>query len=580
MRIGEADRREDAGSHLIQSDIARVAPSAWWRPWRVCVAVILAVGVGGFAFLYRFNALGGTFAGFENDHFAHLMRTEFLFRGEQPLRDFADAELRGAWPALSYLVPFWAQRIGGRTLLSDAYLTIGALALAYAIVFVVALDLSKRWSVGILAALASAAALPKLYNYPKVLVFTLGGAALCGAMRNPSVPRLLTLAAVTAIAVLFRHDYGVYIAAGAVVGLAVRSAGRWRIAVRHCTIYVGLTALLLLPSALWVQRYEGIASYLSRGFASSRVEAQRTWLDLPPFDPAAPFTDGSLIYLTYWTFWAAVIAALAVLGWRMTRQGAISPTRAEIATGASLLAVAMMANLFLLRSNLTQRFGDAIVPLTLVVAWSVGGMSTVTGAGWRTLGTFSSIAVLAFLLVTAFVYGNVLREFDATGFGVSWNQTAQRFAAVRADLLSLPPQRWSDVTAEGPLIAARYVAECTRPDDYLFVVGYAPELPVLARRRFAAGQSITSLSYYTSESDQRRALERLNRQSVPIVLADAATFETEFADDYPLLATFVADHYREAGRIDVADDRSYRVFVDASRKPERVDPYLGLPCFA
>jgi hypothetical protein len=301
---------------------------------------------------------------------------------------------------------------------------------------------------------------------------------------------------------------------------------------------------------------------------------------MPPFDPAAPFADDSLIQLTYWAFWAAVVIGLAVLSWRMMGQGAIPPTRAEIATGASLLAVAVMANLFLLRSNLTQRFGDAVVPTALVVAWSIGVMSTVTGAGWRTLGTISSIAVLAFILVASSAYGNVRREFDATGFAVSWNQTMQRFAAVRGDLLSLPPERWSEVSAEGPLIAARYIAECTRPDDYLFIAGYAPELPVLARRRFAGGQSTTSLSYYTSEPDQRRALERWNRESVPIVLADAATFETEFVGDYPLLARFIADHYREAGKIDVADDRSFRVFVEASRKPVRVDRHLGLPCFA
>ena len=48
------------------------------------------------------------------------MRAEMLLRGQQPLRDFADAELRGAWPALSYAVPAWAQQIGGRTLLPEA----------------------------------------------------------------------------------------------------------------------------------------------------------------------------------------------------------------------------------------------------------------------------------------------------------------------------------------------------------------------------------------------------------------------------------------------------------------------------
>lgn len=98
-RSREAMRHTDDASNGIQSRNSGMVSSSWWRPWRRCVAVVLATGVAALAFLYRFNALGGTFAGFENDHFAHLMRAELLLRGEQPLSDFADAELRGAWPA-------------------------------------------------------------------------------------------------------------------------------------------------------------------------------------------------------------------------------------------------------------------------------------------------------------------------------------------------------------------------------------------------------------------------------------------------------------------------------------------------
>ncbi|MGH9256185.1 MAG: hypothetical protein ACRD3C_16630, partial [Vicinamibacterales bacterium] len=131
---------------------ANTTAGSWWQPWRIVVGVTVAACVACVAFAYRFNTLGGTLAGFDNDHFAHLMRTEMLLHAEQPLRDFADAELRGAWPALSYAVPAWAQQLGGRTLLSEAYLTIGALALAYALVFLCALDLSKQWVVALLAA--------------------------------------------------------------------------------------------------------------------------------------------------------------------------------------------------------------------------------------------------------------------------------------------------------------------------------------------------------------------------------------------------------------------------------------------
>ena len=83
------------------------------------------------------------------------------------------------------------------------------------------------------------------------------------------------------------------------------------------------------------------------------------------------------------------------------------------------------------------------------------------------------------------------------------------------------------------------------------------------------------MGLYTSQDDQRRALARLSGQSVPIVLADASRFQSEFIWTYPLLARYISDHYRQAGTI---DDR-FLVFVDANRTPRRADPHSGLPCF-
>ena len=97
--------------------------------------------------------------------------------------------------------------------------------------------------------------------------------------------------------------------------------------------------------------------------------------------------------------------------------------------------------------------------------------------------------------------------------------------------------------------AAGYIARCTTPDDRLLVTGAIHEIPVLARRRFAGGQAMFKLSLYTSERDQRRALAKLEQQSVPIVLADDREFGEGFLDDYPLFATTPRDHL-SSGRND------------------------------
>jgi hypothetical protein len=325
---------------------------AWWHRRRIALAACAALGVGAVAFAYRFNSLGGALGGFDNDHFIHLTRTDLLLSGEQPLRDFVDAELRGAWPSLTYSVSAWAQQIGGSTLLPEAYLSVGALAAAYAVVFLIALDLSKRWSVALLAAAVAIATTPKLYNYQKVLMLALGAWALRAAVLSPSVARLAVAAAVTAAAALFRHDYAVYIAGGMVAALVVRDAGRWAVAARTVGLYSALTALCLLPSALWVQTYEGIPAYVRNTLESVAVESARTELRLPQFDLSAPFAGDGLLVLTYYAFWAVpIVAAITLIG-RVAASPASRLTAAERATAAGLLVMTVLVNTYFLRANL------------------------------------------------------------------------------------------------------------------------------------------------------------------------------------------------------------------------------------
>jgi hypothetical protein len=187
--------------------------------------------------------------------------------------------------------------------------------------------------------------------------------------------------------------------------------------------------------------------------------------------------------------------------------------------------------------------------------------------------------LLASMLAAACSFGEVTSNLDTAGLSDSWNEIGRRFETTRSELLQLPPTTWGPDAAEGILAAARYVADCTKPTDYVFVASYAPEIPVFARRRFAGGQPTVSMSFYTSELDQRQTLARLEQQSVPIILADAREFEDGFVSDYPLLAQHLADDYRQAGTIVVDEVPRFLVFVEANRQPSGVDAQFGLPCF-
>ena len=550
---------------------------SWWVWWRFAVAAVLAVAIAVMAFAYRFNTLGGALGGFDDDHFAHLMRTEMLLRGEQPLRDFSESELRGAWPSLSYELPALAQRLGGRNLLSDAYLTTAALALAHATLFLLALDLSKRWSVALLAAALAIATAPKLYNYPKVLMLALGALAIRAAVANPSLPRLAGAAVVTAVAALFRHDYGVYVAVGMVAGLVLRDIANWSLMARRVGTYLGFSALCALPSAIWVQVYEGIPAFIMNALTSSQHETGRTSLQWPHLSFTTLLEYDSLIALAYYAFYALLIVAAVAWTWRTLATRRLDA--AERGVVAGLIALSTIASVFFLRANLGQRIGDAMLPVALLGAWSVSAFWVVPNRPWRVVAMLVPVVLLATMLCAAWSYTEAARELDTGGLSDSWAKTARRFNEVRADLRRLPPGVWTDADATGTLRAARYVAECTGPDDYLLVAGYSPEIPVFARRRFAAGQGTVSLSFYTSERDQQRAVGYWQKQSVPIVLADNDEYEEGFVTDYPRLHDYLTEHYREAGSIAVDNERRFRVFVETARRPVRTDPHLGLPCF-
>jgi hypothetical protein len=534
------------------------------------------------AFVYRFNGLDGSLGGFTNDQFAVLIRADMMLRGAQPLRDFADAELRGAWPSLSYAAPAWAQQLGGRTLLSEAYLTIGVMAIGHALVFLLALELSKRWSVALLAAVLAIAMEPRLYSYQKVLMLASGAMAIRWAMLNPSNARLGAAAVTTAVATLFRHDGGVYVAVGMIAGLVARDAGAWPLVARRVGMYIGLTALCLLPSAIWVQVYEGIPGYVRENLDTIAQESNRTQLVVAPPWSALSSALGSataenLVVLTYYAFWAVFTIGAGVLAWRAFGDPASRLTPAERGSAVGFLAMALLGNEFLLRDSLLARFGDAIVPIAVLAAWTVGAARGIGRPALRTLAMVVPVTLLLVMLSATWVFADVGDTLEDTGLTRSWSEVTGQFDSVRDNLRRQPPADWSTFTARGTLIAARYLAQCTDPDDYVLVAAEAPEIPFYARRRFAAGQGAVTLSFYTSEASQRRALSHLASQSVPIILVNANRMDEDFVRPYPLLARYVADHYREAGTIDAG--MKFRVYVEADRQPRRMDPHLGLPCF-
>jgi hypothetical protein len=547
----------------------------WRRPAGYVAVAGVALAIAVFAFVLRFNALGGSLAGFDNDEFTVLSRVDMILAGEQPLRDFADGELRSIWPSLTYEVPAMAQRLWGRNLLVHALLTCGTLAFCAVLVFLLGRALSGSKVVAALAALAVAASSPKLYNYPKVLTLSVGALAIRWVTLAPSVPRIALLALWTVIAVLFRHDYGIYVAVGALVALIVCEPRPWIVPARRVATYGVLTALFSLPSVAWVTYYVGIPEYIRDVLASVTAEGRRldAW---PVFDVAAPLATSSLVAFTYYAFWVLGPIALLVAILRLWRSTRVPRGGADPAMGAGLAMMALVANYFLLRANLPARFGDAVVPFALLAAWLAAGVG-----GSKTVHVTSAVLVSLLLVAVcaSFVQMDRLNREMATGrLNESIPEAIARSREVARELREQPPVVWTEKPVERTIAVSRYLAECTAPDDRVLVATYADEVPYFARRLFAGGQRRFASNVLKSEADQRRVLERLAHQSVPVVVTDPA-YQEEFVPDYPLVARHIEANYRSVGVIDVDGRPVMRVWVEKARRALRTDPVLGFPCY-
>jgi hypothetical protein len=242
-------------------------------PLRTALVALIAFVIAAFSFLYRFNTLGGPLGGFDNDHFPQLVRSMAMLDGERPLRDFTDAELRALWPAPTYSTSALAQRIFGRSLRSEALLTIGMLSLGAAALFLVSARFASAVAPAFVATILAVAISPALYNYPKIIVYVLAVAAMLGYARRPTNLRLVMLGLVVAMATLFRHDHGVYLAIAS-AALVLLMHGRY--ALPPMAVLAATCALTLVPGMVLAQIDGGLLKYLRESLELSRQEAGRT----------------------------------------------------------------------------------------------------------------------------------------------------------------------------------------------------------------------------------------------------------------------------------------------------------------
>jgi len=125
------------------------------------------------------------------------------------------------------------------------------------------------------------------------------------------------------------------------------------------------------------------------------------------------------------------------------------------------------------------------------------------------------------------------------------------------------------------------VRECTAPTDRLFATWFVPDLYFYSQRGFAGRIVALFGGHWSEERFQRRSVDALASQSVPIVIT--RTGDERFREDYPQIDEYIRAHYVRAGVSDFGDadigPDGYSVWVHSDRRATETYPGTTFPCF-
>ena len=563
-------------------------------------AVVVAAAVSVFAWLFRYNDPGGSFAGLTDDHFFYLVRGWQILVGDLPVRDFVD---HGA--PLFYYLGAAVQLVCGRGTWSELMFCTTALSLSAALVFLLAWRASGSIAFGLIGAAFHIFLGPRFYNYPKMLVYAVAIPALWAFADRQSATRRFSVALITAVAFLFRHDHGAFVAAGMALLLVALTDVPWRARLRHGVVYGSLVVALLSPYLLFLQLNGGVVPYFESAASwadRDRDRAPVVWPGLfdNPEGVSDAAQDGPLLARARaiahdnrvaWLFYMMAVLPFVSLAALAASRQAFRPDWPR--AGAKLAVVAglgVVLNVGFLRSPLAARLADPSVPHAILIAWLGAGVMraclnrdslrpalqrVALGARLGLVVSALPVALVVTVLLTDDSYNRLDKAILLEGPGRAF----RRVGIVTSSL----KRRWPiDTTrgdeAQGVMKLAVYLRECTSENDRVFMGLYLPQVLALADRAFAGGHGDLRRGFFNSSDDQRLTLSRLRRQSVPVAVLGTAEYEG-FRESFPLIASYFDDRYRVAGDRALDERFSIKLLVKKDLIPRRTYRRLDWPCF-
>jgi len=236
-------------------------------------------------------------------------------------------------------------------------------------------------------------------------------------------------------------------------------------------------------------------------------------------------------------------------------------------------------SVFVLRDPIAARLGAAVPPALVLAAWIVGRwLPRGYGDGPKRARSKALVAVIVIA-----VCGSTTMVVEQNGRPLlrARSALARRVSAVTTALGASPPGGiyFPD---DGALAGmAAYLRACTPPDARVLVTWFAPEVFFFSQRGFAGGMVVFLGEHWSSERDQRRTIEQLDAQVVPLAIVQTESSEG-FRSTFPLVAAYLDAEYQVAGSTSFSDPRvtsdEYQVVIrrDLAQVPTAAE--WRLPC--
>jgi hypothetical protein len=529
-------------------------------------------------------------------NFNTLAETPGLLAGDHPYRDFFDwgVPLQAALSAtMQWVVGY---RLIGEFALQWAFIAAG-LVMAMRIGLRLSNSLVAS-SICILLAILIFPGVPTVH-YSKMFIYPAAILIIWRYIEHPSVQRAAAMGAFAAIAFFFRHDHGVYVGAGVVLGVMLawlaHAGDRRRAIIRELTACALAAGIIVAPWAAVVARSEGLIDYVqARAFINSKWSVrQPVFLQvlhmnprpvLTPRDPGGPGIAAWLPTKTAAQDWlmqislvvviiSLTIAFVAVLRALLRRQS-VSVDTCRLLLASTVVAV--------VESRLFREAGYFALVFPLVAALSArllvsSGMVLLTRTVGGVLLLISTIAVGGFSGVWLNP-GDLLHSLPGTVDQLMASPPLDGLEplrdALRVDRTDwLQSVDWERVNSARSNVMFRYMRECAAPGDRILVSGQTPyQVSYYVERPLAGGHLYWHDKWRSDPERERQSLDLLQHQSVPF----AFSTHDPVLDDlnaYPRIRAYIQANYAEL-------EGSYgHLLVDRRRTPVHAFGALGLPCF-